>query len=399
MTTKDIIQRAKQIADLENSDFISSSEEKALLNESYLFVYNQMINNGDLYYLSSISLGGTGVYNLPDDLYQVYCVKDRLGAIIPRLPKNHSVSSTGYIIRNGCIELINVIDGVILEYFPKPEILDIEVETQELPRVGDVLLDVAGEDYLSTDNSRLALYVGDTLYYTFTTHTIVHGYIDEKTIVILHDDDTITVFNRLDNNIVANDIIDTAIVKTENRLYLIQHSKVVDPLNTAIVIRDCPITTIDSNTLYSFNDEQWFSYTGTIIKDAVTNEILESYAQENQVPGCINGCYSYRKQIEQSNVLFLGYNNNTYYSTYNQNYIFVDNDATNTLLDYPSNMFYSYLAYRLALSYKIKQQADVSSFMYLVEQAESQFFDTLSNDDNSPVRITNVKGGGGLLWY
>ena len=398
MTTKDIIVRAKQIADLENSDFISNSEEKALLNESYLYVYNQMINNGDLYFLASISLGGTGIYCLPDDLYQVYCVKDRLGNIIPRLPKNHSIGSSGYIIKNGCIELTNVIDGVILEYFPKPEILDVEVETQELSKVGDILLDVSGETYLSTDANRLDLYVQETLYNTFTD-PIKKAYIDEKTIIILHDSDSLTIFNRLNNSVVYSTITDAAVAKVDNRVYLIQNSKVVDPLNTSIVIKDCPITTIDINSLYSFNDEQWFSYKGAAITDAVTNEVLEEYAQENQVPQCINGCYSYRKQTEQTNVLFLGYNNDTYYSTYNEEYIFVDNDAIYTELDYPSNLFYSFLAYRLALSYKIKQQGDISGLLILVEQAEQMFYDSLSNDDNSPVRITNVKSvNGGLIW-
>ena len=43
----DIIKRATQLADIENSDFISFSEKIALLNEAYQTIYQKGINKGN----------------------------------------------------------------------------------------------------------------------------------------------------------------------------------------------------------------------------------------------------------------------------------------------------------------------------------------------------------------
>ena len=60
-----------------------------------------------------------------------------------------------------------------------------------------------------------------------------------------------------------------------------------------------------------------------------------------------------------------------------------------TYLDFPSNFYYNYLAYRLAIYYKIKQNADVSALMLMLGNAEKTFYDTLPRDENNFVRISN----------
>ena len=53
-TTKDIVNRATQLADLENSDFISWNENINLLNESWQKIYQQLIDNGDKTFIKEL---------------------------------------------------------------------------------------------------------------------------------------------------------------------------------------------------------------------------------------------------------------------------------------------------------------------------------------------------------
>ena len=79
-TTKDIVERARELADLQNSDFISWSENMKLLDESYKKLYQEVINVNDKYYLRTITKKDLIVaerrdrevrYILPSDFYQL----------------------------------------------------------------------------------------------------------------------------------------------------------------------------------------------------------------------------------------------------------------------------------------------------------------------------------------
>jgi hypothetical protein len=62
----------------------------------------------------------------------------------------------------------------------------------------------------------------------------------------------------------------------------------------------------------------------------------------------------------------------------------------NTELLFTSNVYYSYLAYQLAVYYKAKQGADASGMMAMANAALKTFYDTLARDTNESVRIANV---------
>ena len=72
-TSSDIIKRATQLADLENSDFISFSEKIALLNESYVKLYQILVNKGDNNFIRLIKTNST-IIELPPDFWQLKSV-------------------------------------------------------------------------------------------------------------------------------------------------------------------------------------------------------------------------------------------------------------------------------------------------------------------------------------
>ena len=61
-----------------------------------------------------------------------------------------------------------------------------------------------------------------------------------------------------------------------------------------------------------------------------------------------------------------------------------------TQLNFPNNTYFVFMSYLLALAFKSKQGSDTSLLAPMVEQAEMTFYDTMSRDDWSPTRITNV---------
>ena len=62
----------------------------------------------------------------------------------------------------------------------------------------------------------------------------------------------------------------------------------------------------------------------------------------------------------------------------------------NTELLFPNNVYYTFMAYKMAAYYKIKQGADPSGVSALGADALKTFYDTLPRDENEYVRISNI---------
>jgi hypothetical protein len=127
-----------------------------------------MIDEGDVYFLKTIKHpsfdndGHEGKYVLPDDFYQLYAVRDHYGNGVLRKNKNTIKNGKCYDIRKRDFPtevedpethetvtelvpktcLINYNNALIeeIEYYPKPQTLDIEGE-------GDIVLDVPSNAY------------------------------------------------------------------------------------------------------------------------------------------------------------------------------------------------------------------------------------------------------------
>jgi hypothetical protein len=69
-----------------------------------------------------------------------------------------------------------------------------------------------------------------------------------------------------------------------------------------------------------------------------------------------------------------------------------------TILDYPSNIYYTVLAYSLAISFKLKQNGDTAVLSGKYEEALSQFYDSIQRDDNGSYTIRNVYANKGRIW-
>ena len=94
----DIVKAAKQIADLENSDFISWSENIRLLNEAWTAVHQKLINKGDFTFVNEMDIGKE--QELPSDFYQVSSILDNYHTPVPRYSIGMNDSQIWYKLIN-----------------------------------------------------------------------------------------------------------------------------------------------------------------------------------------------------------------------------------------------------------------------------------------------------------
>lgn len=164
----EIVSRAMTLANIQNSSFVSATENRQLINDAFWTLYQVMIDEGDVFFLKTIKHPSfdEGVYVLPDDFYQLFAIRDNYGNGVLRKNKNTIKNGKCYDIRKRDIPtevtvidpdtqeettetilvpkacVINYNNALIdeIEYYPKPMTLDIEGE-------GDIDLDVPSNEY------------------------------------------------------------------------------------------------------------------------------------------------------------------------------------------------------------------------------------------------------------
>ena len=165
----EIVSRAMTLANIQNSSFVSATENRQVINDAFWELYQIMIDAGEVFMLKLIKHPAftEGVYKLPDDFYQLYSVRDNYGNGVLRKNKNTIKNGKCYDIRLRDFEetieippvppdtepttetvtvqktcLINYNNAIIdeIEYYPMPKTLDIE-------GTGDVEIDVPSNEY------------------------------------------------------------------------------------------------------------------------------------------------------------------------------------------------------------------------------------------------------------
>ena len=132
-TATKLIRRAKQIADISNSDFLNYEELTEYLNASWKNVYQTIIQyNLNVFTVEANLVGSRGVYKLPFDCYQIKSVKNPFtGVEIPRKADSASMYGSHYEIVNDNLILGNTCGPVAITYWRKPYFLTLPNATLE----------------------------------------------------------------------------------------------------------------------------------------------------------------------------------------------------------------------------------------------------------------------------
>ena len=148
--TSDLFRRAKQLADLEGTDFITWNEAINCINESYIGLYEKLINMGDNSFVESFHTKETEI-ELSKDFWQlkgVYLWNNGNLQTINRRADNNGIHHTSYELRNGKLYIFGNPNEVVVEYYKKPKTLymptpDKEIDLSGIPE-GAKLVDCYG---------------------------------------------------------------------------------------------------------------------------------------------------------------------------------------------------------------------------------------------------------------
>ena len=463
----DVIKKAKQLADLENSDFISWNESITLLNDAYQNIYQKSINKGNNDFVRVIQTSEKCI-NLPRDFYQLKALtlkQDRFNTPIMRRPQNGSFDDLSYDIYNNTLLINGYSSGtIILEYYPTPATLTLpnEDEVIDLPIGSDETLvgayknvyfvkrtdkespskplynktyivainrdtgeeakvaeqSIYNEEYAVSEN--ILFSIGDYVLFTGIHHDSVsfETYKDFDCIIGLNIVDfSVNVQDRKDKDdnylaLAFNFYDDTECNITveayggKKRItyatiygnyYDLKANNVIIPEKAFITILSKDMKhafSIDSKNLDLYLDGEKVTY-GKVMHVMGDSVYLQSTSK--------NYCTMLNISTNEKTSLIapskkpiwgtVGFDKQTgygYYYLLGDSKIVIHSFLEDTELNFPNNMFFNYLAYSLALSFKVKQGSDISAFMPLLETAENTFYDSLTKDDWSFTRITNV---------
>lgn len=431
----DIIKRALQLADLENSDFISFSEKLALLNESYQQLYQKGINKDVNAFVKYIHTQNTAI-TLPRDFYQLKAVNiDKNGYLEPvlRRPANQSTHDISYEIINNTLK-INGYAGcgdICIEYYPLPLSLTFPNVPKPISLQGSStnrLLDLRNNIYVAADENN-HITIGDindsevTEEIAENSPTLYKNFIYiEKDYVVFTDGTKQTLYS----------LSGSGLITTTDKVVFYRHKTFLYD-KTAHTLKFPTGGVAYSNIDFGFGeatliilDEEMETFVGLKYttsdyagsgvfaggKNTYTRELASVKVRVTKFYNYKNLVYfmngtSYlaaidlsniskpiQETIQESDVIDIvdiddntgyGYLTKRFGNRYNIMSFFED-----TLLNFPSNTYFVFLSYILAVTFKTKQGSDISQLASLYSQAEEAFYDSLQRDDWGSTRITNT---------
>lgn len=416
--SSDIVKRAMQLADLENSDFISFSEKISVLNEAYQQLYQKSINANDNAFVEIIHTNKTKI-KLPNDFYQLKSINLNNGGYITtvlRRPSNQTTNQLSYDLLNNEIIINGYCSGdICIEYYPIPKTLTLPNNQKNLT-VSNKILALRDNIYVSinsdnnvlvgdiTDSEISYAVSGDTLFKQFTH--IENDYIsftdgETQTLFSLSDCSTITTTKKV---VIYNN---TTYLYDDGSLLLPTGETVYSDINldfgaaTLIALSSNRKTFVglvygEEETVLVGNETETTSKTeiGYINKFFIHGDIVYLINGTKQLQAInLNNLNNSYREIRENNILDIqsldsdtGYG----YLSYKLGKYIISSFFEDTVLNFPLNTYYVFMSYILAVLFKNKQGADISALSALYSQAEEQFYDSLKRDDWCNTRITNV---------
>jgi len=481
--TKDLVDRARQLADLENSSFIGWKENMMAMNSAFQKVYQKAINHDERFWMKEVYLGNPITqagnetrYTLPDDFYQLYAINDaKTNRCLLRMSLNEPYGSLRYNIVNNELVIYGVPLGTIqVRYFPNPKTLvlapdKVDVDFPDLTglNMNEYCRDVYGSlfCYIYTDSNDMFHFVA---YDMLKGQNIVDG--------IMKDTDGVTDLGKNTIYGFTNAYLSGVIAAKNGYMVFMKATRGGNQVNLVYFFYNYSLTAHGDMPALILNQDKEFlmlyteTYDETYYGLATTNGIkVKSLTQEQYDFLNFGGMYTeteyyfatintnedklyfvhssnlsevleldltkplnspsnpsiYKqflipfKYLLKNGEYLLGYSPDvstvididsnkavsstavginkidfdtgfgvTEYKTLTEGYI--SPVIRNTLLEYPNNFFYEMIAYELAIQYKSKQNADCAGLIALYNQAEEQFYDTITRDAFAPTRIQNV---------
>lgn len=412
-----LIERAKKLADIRNTDFLDHTELTQYINDSFTTVFNWLMNIGDTQFIKEVELvsaGSVGTYTeykLPDDLYVIKSVKNMYsGHLIPRHAESEGVSSGSYDIVNDKIRLYGVCNSnITVTYWIRPPFISFPDTTVEVEQNVGGILSAAGNSVLFDDGSIWNLKTNEALgsIEIENDHTYVLGnghvldytatsycYRNYKGIVIyegtgaiastFYTSDYYVGFQLTSDGELTPPIVYNKVISTVNDKVLLKSGNYLVAYNGV----DIDVYYYD-DIAYSIKTSLNYSGATIIPIDDFNNRPAFILKAENKY---------YMTVLLDSTYIIYELDVNPMIDEALLKYGVLTSDGTNasiiswtpdTEMNFPNEMYFSLIAADLALRFLMKQNADGSSVTALYTEMKTTFMQSLSQASDF-CRVKNV---------
>ena len=424
MKTSDLFKRAKQLADLEGSDFISWNEAINCINESYVGLYEKLINMGDNSFIGSFHMG-KGAKILPPDFWQlkgVFLWNNGNLQTINRRADNNGIHHLSYEMKNGKLYFFGNPNDILVEYYKKPKTLTMPPSDKEvsmnLPE-GAVILACCEHTFVyktqdEETNDIICVYDLDGIknaYDIFETFEESAMWINKDFVFTLVDGDLVVYDLATGNTFTYTEGVPLVIESGE--LFVIQGGFICSLVfnGDSYATRQIKEFALTDSGFYYVSDDDFNDLYG-LVETASGVEIYHNGEETSQNATSIiyskGKCYyvainkaGYFDEEGNNNVIkvgigtpigFISINENTGYGYATQKYnkIWVCAYCEDTELNFPNSFYFQMLSYLLAIAFRSKQGADISILSSQLEMVSQTFEDTLGSDAFQFPRMGNV---------
>ena len=383
VTASAIVERAMEIADITNTDFISYGEKVKYLNDSWKNVYQTIIQYNLNIFTKEIRLdGANGTYKLPFDLYAIKSVKNPYsGAEIPRKSDSDGEYGYHYEIVNDTIVIGPIGGPVSITYWQKPYFLSIPNKTIDTDvDFNTPIIDVCNDSILTKNELNTLviknLITGSVLE-TKEQYDLNSKYYLGKSFLLKKNNAGIAAIDFSGNVIFTKaELVDYIIKSDTGMLYfgIIDNDKVLiyipgtdnyiadcaynEKLNNVVCIdNDFFCAPVDAYPIGIFDDRHTYITKNRklVLVDQDGKRITESVS----IPAIGN--------VTPLRYGFLAFDG-TLYSA-----------IPDTELNFPNNIYYDVLSYDLAIRFLCKMNADSSGVENLNTNAWNQLTATIDN--------------------
>lgn len=449
MKTSDLFKRAKQLADLEGSDFISWNEAINCINESNVGLYEKLINMGDNSFVKSYRTTKEEE-ELPEDFWQlkgVFLWNNGNLQTINRRADNNGTHHLSYELRNGKLYLFGKPNDVLVEYFPKPEKLFFKPYSVAISLEDKDFIDCYKHTFLykdtdSENNNTLSLYDLDGIktmkdFIQISHNDILQAWLTDN-FVFIKKYVSVNSYNLIIFDIIKNKSFSYESTQNEyaypiiteyGNAYLYKKSSETNGIFSFSIsseeglveekIEDVPyiinglcvcdedltdffymgqskimhngvevnIGSVEiPNKLFYSEKDCYYLYSGSY------HNLRNTYTKSGF--GVIHSDNTYELIDKESglNVGIVGINKNTGYGYCSKKYgkYYVNSYCEDTPLNYPNSTYFQIISYILAIAFKSKQGADITLLQNQLAMIEQTFEETLGSDAFQFPRMGNV---------
>lgn len=376
VTASKIIDRALHIADIANTDFLTHDELTDFFNDNWKALYQSIIeHNLDIFTVDAHLVGNNGTYLLPFDCYQIKSIKNPVsGNQLIRKTDSMGKYTGGYTIKNNTIVIDGINPGpVVVTYWRNPYYISIPNKTLDINIDSKDIISTSLNNILYKDGEYLSLWTPkgtvttDIHYSSDEEYALVK---DESVFIAKEDDDgPYTALVNIDNTTVwESDTKPDMFIKADNGLvylgYKTEEGIDIKKLDKLVWQEE------DADNYIVINNEVYPAPEGTMPIGIFDNR--PAYVADETLCLINPNMSIIREPLElpimkpDAQIKYGILSNGKIYS-----------NIPDTLLDFPNNVLYELLAYRLAICFLAKQNAESAGVQSMYDTMKAQFFSSI----------------------